>query len=213
LLMSWVSLQWYRQIANRRVPQNIYRCCMKPILQAIALLGQDLEAGLIQFSDSVVLSKPFNIQELGSFLNAIAGWQRELILRGLLCRGGIAFGKHFVKDKFLFSKAMIDAYKLESSQAKFPRILVSSDLIELAYGQVDFGPLPLLKEEDGAIFVNYLKVTDAGLQTRLKDSIDKVVKDAAGASSDVQEKIRWLARYSDYALGTAVALPQFNNFA
>lgn len=155
-------------------------------LQAIALLGQDLESGLIQFSDSVVLSKPFNLQELGSFLNAIAGWQRELILRGLLCRGGIAFGKHFVKDKFLFSKAMIDAYRLESSQAKFPRILISSDLIELASGQVDLGELPLLKEEDGATFVNYLNVVDAGLQERLKHSVDKIVKGATGAGSDVQ---------------------------
>jgi hypothetical protein len=182
-------------------------------LHALTLLGTDLETGLIQMSDSVVLSKPFNLHQLSSFLEAIAAWQRELIIRGLLCRGGVAFGKHFVKDRFLFSKAMIDAYNLERSHAKFPRIIVSTDLIELARGQVDIASLRLLKEEDGAFFINYLHVQDANLQVKLKNSIIKLIAETKNTSSDIQEKMRWLARYSDYELGTTLASPQFEDIA
>lgn len=179
-------------------------------IQAVTLLGNDVEAGLMQFSDSIILSKPFDLQQLGSFLNIISRWQRELLLRGLLCRGGIAFGKHFVKDRFLFSKAMIDAYRLESLHAKFPRVLVSNDLIELARGQIDIDKLSILKEDDDAIFVNYLKVSDIEIQKSLRNSITKIIEKTKNSGPDIKEKIRWLSRYSDYIINTNVSIPQFN---
>lgn len=178
-------------------------------LRANALFGQDLEAGLIQFSDSIVFSKPFNLGALPGFLDAIAQWQRSLLIDGLLCRGGVTFGKHFVKDKFLFSKAMIDAYFLESANARFPRIIVSEDLLQLASEHVPPNTLKLLREDDGAAFVDYLRCTTEEDKGELRAAVAKITAAEKTLHPSAQEKVRWVARYADHSLGTTLAVPQF----
>lgn len=178
-------------------------------MRAISLFGKDLESGLIQFSDSIVFSRPFDLGKLEGFLNDIATWQKSLLLDGLLCRGGITFGKHFVKDKFLFSKAMIDAYVLESSRARFPRIVVSDDLLQLASSTVKIGSLKLHKEDDGATFVDYLRWVNEEEKNKLVTAVKSITSEASELSSSVQEKSRWLSRYADHALGASLSPPQF----
>ena len=58
-------------------------------VRAAALLGKDLEAGLIQFSDSIVFSRPFDLLSLGGFISAVATFQRSMLCDGLLCRGAL----------------------------------------------------------------------------------------------------------------------------
>lgn len=178
-------------------------------INSISLFNKDLKCELIQFSDSIVFSKPFDFGQLESFLDAIAAWQKSLLLNGLLCRGGVAFGKHFAKDKFLFSKAMIDAYLLESSRARFPRIIVSDDLLELAESTIQINLLKLYKEDDGATFINYLRWTKEAEKQELAKAVKKIISEANNRSSSVQEKLRWLTRYADHILGTSFSLPQF----
>lgn len=180
-------------------------------IRAIGLFGKDLQAGLIQFSDSIVFSKPFDLGELNGFLDAIALWQKSLLLDGLLCRGGITFGKHFVKDKFLFSKAMIDAYVLESSQARYPRIVVSDDLLQLASSTIPISSLKLHKEDDGATFVDYLRWDSENDRQELAAAVAGITSEAEKLSSGVQEKMRWLTRYADHTLGTSFSPPQFTH--
>lgn len=178
-------------------------------INSISLFNKDLKCELIQFSDSIVFSKPFDFGQLESFLDAIAAWQKSLLLNGLLCRGGVAFGKHFAKDKFLFSKAMIDAYLLESSRARFPRIIISDDLLELAESTIQINLLKLYKEDDGATFINYLRWTKEAEKQELAKAVKKIISEANNRSSSVQEKLRWLTRYADHILGTSFSLPQF----
>jgi hypothetical protein len=178
-------------------------------LRAIGLFGRDLEGGLMQFSDSIIFSKPFDFGQLAIFIDAVSSWQKSLLLDGLLCRGGVTFGKHFVKDKFLFSKAMIDAYVLETSQARFPRIVVSNDLIELASAEIPISSLNLCKGDDGAIFVDYLRYTTDAEKETLAKAVIGVTSGAEKLSSSVQEKLRWLTRYADHTLGTTLSPPHF----
>lgn len=178
-------------------------------IRAIGLFGKDLDGGLIQFSDSIVFSKPFDLGQLAGFLDALAIWQKSLLLDGLLCRGGVTFGKHFVKDKFLFSKAMIDAYVLESSKARFPRIVVSDDLLQLAATNVPVTSLGLHREDDGATFVDYLRWDTDDEKDRLMQAVVNITSPAAKYSSGVQEKLRWLTRYADHMLGSTLSPPQF----
>ena len=180
-------------------------------IRAIGLFGKDLQADLIQFSDSIVFSKPFDLSQLESFLDAISisTWQKSLLLDGLLCRGGITFGKHFLKDKFLFSKAMIDAYVLESSRARFPRIVVSDDLLQLASSTLQIGSRRLHKEDDGATFVNYLRWVDEDDKQKLEKAVENIISGENKLPSGVQEKLRWLTRYADHTLGTSFSPPQF----
>ena len=177
--------------------------------RAITLLGKDLEAGLIQFSDSIVFSRPFELTALGQFLETVTTWQRSLLCDGLLCRGGVTFGKHFVRDRFLFSKGMIDAYHLEAAQARYPRVVVSDNLLQLAGPSLDISELRLLKEEDGVVFVDYL-FTDATVDgATLVAATHKILNGSPHGDAAIQEKMRWLARYSDHKLGSSFSGPRF----
>lgn len=192
-------------------PPRYLRLLHDSHMRAIGLFGKDLQAGLIQFSDSIVFSKPFDLGQLDGFLDALAIWQKSLLLDGLLCRGGVTFGKHFVKDKFLFSKAMIDAYVLESSRARFPRIVVSDDLLQLASSTISISSLRLHREDDGATFIDYLRWDSEEDKNKLIQAINGITTGVAKQSSGVQEKLRWLTRYADHVLGTTISPPQFTH--
>ncbi len=177
--------------------------------RASLIFGTDLDAGLIQFSDSVVFSRPFDLTELAGFISAIAEWQKALLTDGLLCRGGVTFGKHFVKDRFMFSKGMIEAYQLESMQARYPRIVVSENLLELASPIIDASKLQILREEDGLALVDYLAPKSPEEAATLVARIGALIADTDTASASIQEKMRWLARYSDFKLKSSLAVPPF----
>jgi hypothetical protein len=178
-------------------------------VRASALLGKDLETGLIQFSDSIVFSRPFDLPSLGGFISAVATLQRSMFCDGLLCRGGITFGKHFVKDRFMFSKGLIDAYHLESLLAKYPRIVVSENLLELANPTIDIAGLKVMREEDGVAFVDYLSHNKGEDEDKLVAVTQKIIADSKDAGAAVQEKMRWLARYADHKLGSHFSGPRF----
>lgn len=178
-------------------------------IRANTLFAKDLDATLIQFSDSIVLSRPFDMSKLKEFLETIAKWQQMLLLDGLLCRGGITFGKHFAKEKFLFSKAMIDAYHLESAKARYPRIIISEDLLQLAKTSVSLDELPLSHQDDGASFVDFLIADNATSKKAILDAISSIRQKASHEPSAVQEKINWLLRYTDHKFNIASAPPQF----
>jgi hypothetical protein len=151
---------------------------------------------MVQFSDSIVLAIPFPKNKFPFFVKMISKFQYDLFIQGLLCRGGIAYGKHFFKDGFLFSNGLIEAYKIERDIAKYPRVAVSTDLIELIYknGQLD-GDIPLIKETDNVFFVDFLANNDL----RISAGYLKSILDTARSSDiSVQEKLRWLTEYFDY---------------
>lgn len=178
-------------------------------LRAVGTLGRDLDAGLIQFSDSIVFSRPFDLSQLDGFVSAVAAWQQSLLVDGLLCRGGVTFGKHFVKDRFMFSKGLIEAYHLENMEAKYPRIVVSENLLQLAAPAVDTTKLKLIREDDGIAFVDYLYHYTLDDRCILNSAIARVIEEAKFGVASVQEKMRWLARYSDYRLGSTFSGPMF----
>jgi hypothetical protein len=179
--------------------------------KAAANFTQDLDGGLIQFSDSIIFSRPFALSELGSFIASIAEWQKLLLHDGLLCRGGITFGKHFVKDRFVFSHAMIRAYEMEKSQAIYPRIVISKDLLDLASQSPGREKLQLMKEEDDVVFVDYLSANSAEETESLSIAIGLVIENSPPGVAGVHEKMRWLARYSDHKLRTKFSRPRFTS--
>jgi hypothetical protein len=190
-------------------PPKFLRLLHDAHLRAAAIFGQDLDFGLTQFSDSIVLSRPFDLQSLPNFISSIALWQRSLLKDGLLCRGGVTFGKHFSKDRFMFSKGLIDAYNLESTQAKHPRIVVSENLLQLASPKIKIEDLKLVKEEDGVTFIDYLSTDSDEEKSLLTQAVQLAISRSPNGNASVQEKMRWLARYSDHRLRTNLSGPRF----
>jgi len=140
-----------------------------------------------------------------------------LMEKGILLRGGLTIGNIIHDDKgTVFGQGLIDAYKLESHSAKFPRIILSDKLIkELNY--------PLVKKsnrypyhqylkrfEDGCVgfhqmtyfqvMDSWVKMTDEMMKTSL-NCIRKVIIDGLDGSfenPDVFIKYKWLMnQYND----------------
>jgi hypothetical protein len=163
---------------------------------------------IIQFSDSVVLSVPYSEELFSQFISIIAKYQYDLFCEGILCRGGIAYGKHFLHEGFVFSNGLIDAYRIESDVAKYPRIVVSDDLINLIYknGEIDKS-VPLIKENDGLFFVDFLEGRDLIASSENLKSILDMNK---SSSVSIKEKQRWLTEYFDFKASQSNVL--VNNF-
>jgi hypothetical protein len=143
----------------------------------------------IQFSDSIILSRKFSSDKMvfKQFLEAVGSLQLMLFKKEILCRGGVAHGKHTERDDILFSQALVEAYRIESSMAQNPRVLVSADLMEL------FKPteLPIVTDRDGYSFVNYLKGSEQSLVQEALTNIENLPAPTANISA----KIRWLSDY------------------
>lgn len=156
----------------------------------------NLELNIIQFSDSVVLSVPFSEEAFSQFVSIIAKYQYDLFCEDILCRGGIAYGKHFIQEGFVFSNGLIDAYKIENKVAKYPRIVVSTDLIELIYkNKIIDGNVPLIKENDDLFFVDFLENRDLIASS---ENLKKILEMNKYSDVSIKEKHRWLTEYFDF---------------
>jgi hypothetical protein len=150
---------------------------------------------IIQFSDSIVFSMPYSKEKFPSFIDIISLFQYNLFKQGLLCRGGVAYGKHFSREGFLFSNGLIEAYRLENNYAKYPRIIISKDLLDLIYNDNITEAVSMIKENDELFFIDFLNDRDIIEVTQALESIK-----ASNKSSDpsVKEKHRWLLEYYDF---------------
>lgn len=85
---------------------------------------KEYEPKVTTFSDSIVISAKEKYYLLSDIIWSISHLQFVLLQKGIAIRGGIELG-YIYQDAFMvFGDGLISAYKLESEQAKFPRILV-----------------------------------------------------------------------------------------
>ena len=99
-------------------------------LETKKIKDSNSEIQVFQFSDSVVISIPYSATRFIDFCEIVSNYQYRLFLSGILCRGGVSYGKHFSSDSFLFSTGMIHAYLIESREAITPRVVISRDLMD-----------------------------------------------------------------------------------
>lgn len=92
-------------------------------------IAKALELEISAFSDSIVLStranQPFDV------IHACGWLQANLLGSGILVRGGISSGKTVHADDILYGEGMLKAYRLESSAAIYPRIVVDPSVVDL----------------------------------------------------------------------------------
>jgi len=159
------------------------------------LNGTSPSFDLMQFSDSIVFSMPYLKDHFQNFIRIISKFQYDLFKQGLTCRGGVAYGKHFSKDGFMFSNGLIEAYKLEKEYARYPRILVSNDLLDLIYIEPETNDIPLLKEDDNVVFVDYF---DNNNLIEIKQYLEHILKEVPPITPSLREKRKWLTEYFDF---------------
>ena len=185
---------------------KLFRCHQS----AAQIFSDDPNCSVTQFSDSIVVSKPYDPESFSWFVSRVAEYQRLLLDEELLCRGGVAVNKHFSNGTFTFSAGLIAAYRIESKTARYPRVVISPEVMDLVFPDRKNIPHYLIREDDGLLFIDYIGMTLRKRPKMLRNAIDSLVKSLLGSSnSSVREKGLWLAEYSDSVLGTALKTPKF----
>lgn len=164
--------------------------------ETVKLSQESIQLDVVQFSDSIILATEFKKENFREFLWIISKYQFDLFSRGILARGGVAYGRHFYENGFLYSLGLIEAYRIENKIAKNPRIIVSNDLLQLLYEDEDeFTNLPLHQENDGLWFIDYLHhCREEGIEKYME-----IIK--FGIDNDnvaVREKYIWLCDYAKF---------------
>lgn len=166
---------------------------------------------LKQFSDSIVFSLPLvakNLQQnITTIIRVAQGIQFEMFKKGILSRGGIAFGKHFSEHDFLFSEALIKAYMLEKQYAKNPRIIISNDLLDIHQALVDslIAEKMIIKEDDSKYFVNYFRLTTVD---ECNEILRNIFDNGNQDDYSIVEKYRWLYEYANYYFDSVLNVKQ-----
>ncbi len=116
------------------------------------------------FSDSAVISYPDEGDNLFSLLLNLIHLQLQLVLDGVLIRGGVTVGDLYHDGSIVFGPAMNKAYQYESKIAIYPRIIVDKFAIDHFKQAVDKDEdslnalMNLLrKDHDGMFYVDMLR--------------------------------------------------------
>ncbi len=172
------------------------------------------KTNITAFSDSIVVSVKIDndVNEMFSTLIVNLAYISAILLeKGILFRGGLTIGNIIHQENgTVFGQGLIDSYKLESNNAKFPRIILSDKLLKvLNY------PLESKKDryvyhqyidrfEDGCVGFHqmiYYQVIESWTEMTpelLIESLGKVRKvivnglDSSFEKPEVFEKFRWL---------------------
>lgn len=107
------------------------------------------------FSDSMVITLPFSVDELEKklflIIRALAYVITKIAMQNFFVRGGISIGKMFHKSNIFFGPAFLEAYNLESEIAIYPRVILSDVLKQKAKN------MPYTKEaEDGLVHIDWI---------------------------------------------------------
>lgn len=120
-----------------------------------------------QFSDSIVVSYVIDDKSaVFSLINNIGLCIIELVQRGLLVRGAITSGDLLHTDDCLFGPAMVQAYELESTVAKHPRVIIDQKIFDIAKRshaehhdpneELEYVKQFLTKDVDGYFYIDYI---------------------------------------------------------
>jgi len=175
------------------------------------------KTNITAFSDSIVVSVKVdnNINELASTLIINLAYIGAILLeKGILFRGGLTVGKLIhIENGTVFGQGLIDSYKLESNNAKYPRIILSDKLIkELNYPiETKRNRYPyhqyVNRFDDGCVGFHqmiYYQVIESWTEMtkeKLIESLNKVRKvivnglDTTFENPDVFEKYKWLKEH------------------
>ena len=218
---AFVDILGFREIINESRNSAKLVDELAIVLQAIGerntaleqVLGEDFKAQ--NFSDSIIMSEAVSAQGLSHLLYQVQELALRLLQKALLIRGGICKGELYHDGSVIFGPAFIEAYRLETTVANFPRVVLGADAYSdvLKYGndndrwKRDFDS-DLRFSDDGPLHVHVLK-RFANLNRQKPASLDTdEVAQAQIAESALQsiintsmheprhfEKVKWFAVY------------------
>lgn len=182
-----------------RVLQEQYEelLCLPKVLRHIPQF-EDVKIKI--FSDNIIIvselveDEYINKTKLERVLQLVSHLQVNLLAKAKLLRGGITIGELFINDILVYGAGLIEAYKLESKVAIYPRVVVSSEVAYLNEKE------SIIKDYDGNWFVNFYWsfIGSAGLYIDMSSYIDNVIQEADLKDYKIRQKINWLINYHNH---------------
>jgi hypothetical protein len=154
-------------------------------------------------SDAVALSAAINRFGLGHMLYALERLAIDLLEQGYFVRGAIVKGPLYHDEQMVFGEALVQAYHLENEVARYPRIMIRSDVVATMphsfqrnfFRQAEDGPTyqHVLRLLENAIYAEkkspasdrYINI-QTQIQQRLTEAVD---------NPKHFEKVQWFCRY------------------
>lgn len=173
-LILFMDILGFKEITEEAVkkPEVIDRVksainMMKEVFRAS---GYQESRVVTQFSDSIVVS--IKVEETSGvfwFIADLANIVLNMTIRGFLVRGGISIGNLVHDEETVMGPAMNEAYRLESQVAKYPRVILSDEIIDLskkhrkdghsAEEEANYVKGFLKKDVDGHYFLDFLSIS------------------------------------------------------
>jgi hypothetical protein len=82
------------------------------------------------FSDSIVMSSAATLTGLLHIFHSITELNISLLKPGLLTRGAVARGKLYHDRSVIFGPALLNAYGIETTVAKYPRVVLGREVYQ-----------------------------------------------------------------------------------
>lgn len=179
----------------------------------------DLRAQSI--SDAIAISALQTPLGLFQVVDSIQRLAIDLLIYGYFVRGALVAGQLYHDDNMVFGEALVRAYNLETQVVRYPRIMISSEVIRAMdiYEQTSRfwqgrTARVVRQSEDGPRYLHYLKDFEAILTSEVykKSKTDLArrrllrpyahvpafIRECLQAAMDTPrhyEKVRWLAIY------------------
>jgi hypothetical protein len=172
-------------------------------------------------SDAVAISADISNDGLRILFNSLQDLALSLLEKGYFVRGAVVRGRIYQDERVVFGKGLVEAYRLESQIAKYPRILVTRDVADdmrrfstkHQYWQEQFDKR-LEQADDGPWFLHVLRDMErsaAEFRKRTPDGdgeTDDLLRKYSTIRSQIErrleesrdtprhfEKVQWYARY------------------
>lgn len=128
----------------------------------MSYIGGSAKPAYSSFSDNIIMSWPTNTIKLKQAIFTLEHYIYQFIAlpalkAGFLIRGGITIGNLYHQDGVVYGEALVEAHKIESKIAKYPRIIISANLHEHLHDDNNDKNHPIKEDFDGLYYLDYLK--------------------------------------------------------
>ena len=194
--------------------RRIHRIVEKNYSKGIAN-GTEFGIEVSTFSDNAVISYPAEKDNLFFLIIELIHLQLDLVIEGVLIRGGITIGDLYHDKDVVYGPAMVQAYEMENKIAVYPRIIVDEKAI-VSYLEGIHGDTDAVKEifvllrqdSDGLFFVDILGQSQEVFPekryfewlTRIREII---IEGLDNQSLYVRVKYQWLRNYFNKIVNNA----------
>ncbi len=214
-LAAWVDILGMRKkMLEEKKAEEIFRC-MEQLLTYVKNACDDLvlqgKIRYLQISDGFILVADLDLVNTLCEILCRIQWN-VLVYTNMLVRGALTAGNVSMSDDIIIGPGFIEAYKLESETAIFPRIIFANEIMEyIPKNKICFDYLK--KDSDNFMYLDFVKfmvesdklnrqTLNLLLQTRkVKEVIAKEYEKNIRADKRTAQKYGWtISKLNDHGV-------------